>query len=77
MKIALIGLVIVSVIVLLGLLFMSFKLLRKTQKEESAVRKEMRKSGNYQVHPQVAEELKRLDQLKKDLENKNKEHQNK
>ena len=77
MKIALIGLVILSVIVLLGLLFMSFKLLRKTQKEESAVRKEMRKSGNYQAHPQVAEELKRLDQLKKDLENKNKEHQNK
>ena len=77
MKIALIGLVILSVIVLLGLLFMSFKLLRKTQKEESAVRKEMRKSGNYPVHPQVAEELKRLDQLKKDLENKNKEHQNK
>lgn len=70
MKIALIGLVILSVILLLGLLFMSFKLLRKSQKEELAVRKEMRQSGNYQVHPQVGEELKRLDQLKKDLENK-------
>ncbi len=72
MKIALIGLVIVSVIVLLGLLFMSFKLLRKAQKEELAERREMRKSGNYQMHPQVAEEWKKLEQMKKDLENKNK-----
>ena len=68
MKIALIGLVIVSVIVLLGLLFMSFKLLRKAQKEELAERREMRKSGNYQMHPQVAEEWKKLEQMKKDLE---------
>lgn len=72
MKIALIGLVIVSVIVLLGLLFMSFKLLRKAQKEEIAERREMRKSGSYQMHPQVAEEWKKLEQMKKDLENKNK-----
>jgi len=49
---------------------MSFKLLRKAQKEELQQRHEMRKSGNYQVHPQVAEEWKRLEKLKKDLENK-------
>ena len=47
---------------------MSFKLLRKAQKEELQQRREMRKSGNYQVHPQVAEEWKRLEKLKKDLE---------
>lgn len=68
MKIALIGLVILSVIILLGLVFMSFKLLRKAQKEELDERREMRKSGEYQVHPQVAEEWKRLDKLKKELE---------
>ena len=34
MKIALIALVILSVIVILGLIVFSFKLLRKTQKEE-------------------------------------------
>ncbi len=51
---------------------MSFKLLRKAQKEELQQSREMRKSGNYQVHPQVAEEWKRLEKLKKDLENKEK-----
>lgn len=75
MKIALFGLVIVSVIGLLALLWMSFKLLRKAQKEELAERREMRKSGQsqtgqYQVHPQVAEEYKRLEKLRKELENK-------
>nr|WP_286434949.1 MULTISPECIES: hypothetical protein [unclassified Acinetobacter] len=71
-KIALIALVILSVVVVLSLLVISFKLLRKTQKEELAERREMRKSGDYQMHPQVAEEWKRLEQMKKDLENKNK-----
>jgi len=70
MKIALIGVVILSIIVLLGLLFLSFKLLRKTQSEELVERREMRKSGQYQVHPQVAEELKRLEKIKKELDNK-------
>ena len=70
MKFVLIALVILSVLLLLGLLYMSFKLLRKAQKEELQQRREMRKSGNYQVHPQVAEEWKRLKKLKKDLENK-------
>ncbi|MEF9958187.1 MAG: hypothetical protein RR767_13470 [Acinetobacter sp.] len=75
MKIALLGLVIVSVIGLLALLWMSFKLLSKAQKEELAERREMRKSGRsqagqQQVHPQVAEEHKRLEKLKKELENK-------
>ena len=77
MKIALVAMVILSVVVLLGLIFMSFKLLRKAQKEELQERREMRKSGNYEMHPQVAEEWKRLDQLKKGLENKDKEHQHK
>ena len=71
MKIALFGLVIVSVIGLLALLWMSFKLLRKAQKEELAERREMRKSGRSQVgqpqvHPQVAEQHQRLEKLKKD-----------
>ncbi|WP_335955216.1 hypothetical protein [Acinetobacter guillouiae] len=70
MKFVLIALVILSILLLLGLLYMSFKLLRKAQKEELQQRCEMRKSGNYQVHPQVAEEWKRLEKLKKDLENK-------
>ncbi|ENU60407.1 hypothetical protein ACNPQK_04850 [Acinetobacter guillouiae] len=72
MKFVLIALVILSILLLLGLLYMSFKLLRKAQKEELQQRREMRKSGNYQVHPQVAEEWKRLEKLKKDLENKEK-----
>jgi hypothetical protein len=71
-KFVLIALVILSILLLLGLLYMSFKLLRKAQKEELQQRREMRKSGNYQVHPQVAEEWKRLEKLKKDLENKEK-----
>ncbi|WP_419820175.1 hypothetical protein [Acinetobacter sp.] len=70
MKFVLIALVILSILLLLGLLYISFKLLRKAQKEELQQRREMRKSGNYQVHPQVAEEWKRLEKLKKDLENK-------
>ena len=74
MKIALFGLVIVSVIGLLALLWMSFKLLRKAQKEELAERREMRKSGRSQagqpqVHPQVVEEHQRLEKLKKDQQN--------
>ncbi len=72
MKIALIALVIVSVIILFGLILMSLKLLRHSQKEELQQRREMRKSGNYRVHPQVAEELKRLDTLKKVLAEKEK-----
>lgn len=72
MKFVLIALVILSILLLLGLLYMSFKLLRKAQKEELQQRREMRKSGNYQVHPQVAEEWKRLEKLKNDLENKEK-----
>ncbi|MDO6642777.1 hypothetical protein [Acinetobacter guillouiae] len=70
MKFVLIALVILSILLLLGLLYMSFKLLRKAQREELQQRREMKKSGNYQVHPQVAEEWKRLEKLKKDLENK-------
>ena len=70
MKIALFGLVIVSVIGLLALLWMSFKLLRKAQKEELAERREMRKSGQPQVHPQVAEQHQRLEKLKKEQQNK-------
>jgi len=68
MKIALIALVILSIILILGLVVMSFKLLRKTQKEELQQRQEMRKAGNFQVHPQVGEEWKKLEKLKKDLE---------
>ena len=45
MKIALIALVILSVIVILGLIVFSFKLLRKTQKEEIAQRREIRKNA--------------------------------
>lgn len=68
MKIALIALVILSIVFLFGLVFMSFKLLRKAQKEELQQRREMRKTGDYQIHPQVAEEWKRLEQMKKNLE---------
>ena len=74
MKFALVIMVIIAVAVLLGLLFVSFKMLRKVQVEELAERREMRKNGRaaeqYQVHPQVAEELKRLDKIKKELDNR-------
>ncbi|UUS56774.1 MULTISPECIES: hypothetical protein [unclassified Acinetobacter] len=74
MKFALVIMVIIAVAVLLGLLFVSFKMLRKVQVEELAERREMRKfvhvSEKYQVHPQVEEEKKRLEKLKKELENK-------
>ena len=74
MKFALVIMVIIAAAVLLGLLFVSFKMLRKVQAEELAERREMRKSADvseqYQVHPQVEEEKKRLEKLKKQLENK-------
>ena len=70
MKIALIALVILSVIVILGLIVFSFKLLRKTQKEEIAQRREMRKNAQYQVHPGVAKEHERMAMLKKELAEK-------
>ncbi|RKG40020.1 hypothetical protein [Acinetobacter rongchengensis] len=71
MKIALIALVILSIVFLFGLVFMSFKLLRKAQKEELQQRRELRKTGDYQIHPQVAEEWKRLEQMKKNFEDQN------
>ena len=71
MKIVLIALVILSIVFLFGLVFMSFKLLRKAQKEELQQRRELRKTGDYQIHPQVAEEWKRLEQMKKNFEDQN------
>ena len=70
MKIALIALVILSIVFLFGLVFMSFKLLRKAQKEELQQRREMRKTGDYKIHPQLAEEWKRLEKMKKNLKDK-------
>ena len=70
MKTALIALVILSVIVILGLIVFSFKLLRKTQKEERQERCELRENGQYQVHPSVALEHERLETLKNELEEK-------
>ena len=67
MKIALIALVLLSVIVILGLIVFSFNLLRKTQKEEIAQRREIRKNAQYQVHPGVAKEHERMATLKKEL----------
>ena len=70
MKIALTALVILSVILILGLIVFSFKLLRKTQKEELQERREMRKNAQYEVHPGVALEHERLDTLKSELAKK-------
>ena len=70
MKIALFALVIISVIVIFGLIVFSFKLLRKTQKEEISQRREMRQNAQYQVHPGVAKEHKRMATLKKELAEK-------
>lgn len=72
MKIAAIILVLIAALVLIALVIQSFKLLRKTQKEELAERKAMRKTGEYQVHPQLENEWKKLEKMKKDLENKQK-----
>lgn len=72
MKFALIALVILSVAILLCLIVMSFKLLRKSQKQESLERKAMKQAmpRNVQRHPKLDEEWKKLEQLKKDLEKK-------
>lgn len=72
MKIAAIILVLIAALVLIALIVQSFKLLRKTQKEELAERKEMRQSAEYQIHPELSKEWKKLEQMKQDLENKNK-----
>lgn len=72
MKIAAVILVLIAALVLIALVIQSFKLLRKTQKEELEERKEMRKTGEYQVHPQLENEWKKLEKMKKEFENKDK-----
>lgn len=77
MKIALVAMVILSVVVLLGLIFMSFKLLRKAQKDEAQQRREIRKSGNYKVHPGLAKEWEKLEEMKKQMTQKEQENNKK
>lgn len=72
MKIVAIILVFIAALVLIALLVQSFKLLRKTQKEELQERKDLRQAGESQLHPQLENEWKKLAQMKKDLENKDK-----
>jgi flagellar basal body-associated protein FliL len=57
LKIALIILVIVCFAVLLGLLYMSFKMLRKTQKEEALENRHLKKE--YELHPKLKEQQKK------------------
>jgi hypothetical protein len=51
LKVALIALVIICFALLLGLLYISFKILRKTQKEEALELKNSVK--NYELHPKL------------------------
>ena len=56
LKIGAILLVLVGVVLVLGLIYMSFKMLRQTQQtqREQGTRKE------YQLHPKLKEELKQM-----------------
>lgn len=55
MKFALVIMVIIAVAVLLGLLFVSFKMLRKVQVEEAEQAK--LNSKQYRLHPKLQQEL--------------------
>ena len=66
MKIALVVMVIVAIAVLLGLLYVSFKMLRKAQAEEAQQGKITPKQ--YQLHPKLKQELEK----KQQQENQNK-----
>ena len=55
MKFALVIMVIIAVAVLLGLLFVSFKMLRKVQVEEAKQAKLSQKQ--YRLHPKLQQEL--------------------
>lgn len=57
MKIALVVMVIVAIAVLLGLLYVSFKMLRKAQAEE--VQQGKATSKQYQLHPKLKQELEK------------------
>nr|WP_174505432.1 hypothetical protein [Acinetobacter sp. Marseille-Q1620] len=70
MKTALIALVVLSIAALLVLFFMSFKLLRSAQKQAALERQNQRKE--YQIHPELAKEQQKLDEMKKRLQQKNK-----
>ncbi|OTG66695.1 hypothetical protein [Acinetobacter silvestris] len=68
LKVALIVMVIFSIALLLFLFYQSQKLLRQTLKQANQERRQLK--GNSQVHPQLAEEWKRLEQMKKKLADK-------
>ena len=70
LKVVLIVMVVLSLLLLLFLAYQSQKLLRQTQKQAAQERRES--NGRYQVHPQVAEEQKKLQSLKKDRADKDK-----
>ena len=57
LKVGLIILAIVCLIVLLGLLYVSFKMLRQTQKEEAMENRNKRKE--YELHPKLKEQQKK------------------
>ncbi|OTG81741.1 hypothetical protein [Acinetobacter sp. ANC 4648] len=69
LKVALMVMVVLSIALLLFLFYQSQKLLRQTQKQAVQERRQLK--GNYQIHPQLAEEQKKLEQMKKKKADKN------
>ncbi len=55
LKVGLIILVIACLAMLLGLLYVSFKILRETQKKEALLKKDQ--TTQYQIHPKLKAEL--------------------
>ena len=55
LKIGAILLVVVGVVLLLGLIYVSFKMLRQTQQQQL----EQGSRKNYQLHPKLKEELEK------------------
>ncbi|WP_445115378.1 hypothetical protein [Acinetobacter sp. WZC-1] len=70
LKTVLILLVVLSIALLLYLLYLSQKLLRQAQQQQARERRENPLS--YRVHPKLAEELKKIEQLKQQRSGKNK-----
>lgn len=74
LKITLIIIVILSIALLLFLFYQSQKLLRHTQKQAMQERRDLK--GNYQIHPKLEVEWKKLDEMKENLNKKNDQSNN-